>query len=54
MSTWQIFVDAGNTFRWDISDLYREKEEPEDSVSQEPAIEHRLPSMADLLLQGTL
>ncbi|CAA2969893.1 BREAST CANCER SUSCEPTIBILITY 2 homolog B-like isoform X1 [Olea europaea subsp. europaea] len=51
MSTWQIFVDAGNTFRWDISDLYREKEEPEDSVSQEPAIEHRLPSMADLLLQ---
>ncbi|KAL2541439.1 Protein BREAST CANCER SUSCEPTIBILITY 2B [Abeliophyllum distichum] len=51
MSTWQIFVDAGNTFRWEISDHHLPKEEPEDSINQKPVIEHRLPSMADLLLQ---
>lgn len=50
MSTWQMFSDAGNNFRWEISD---QEPEPNRAQEQPPSQPHRLPSMADLLLQGT-
>ncbi|KAK9289849.1 hypothetical protein L1049_008009 [Liquidambar formosana] len=57
MSTWQIFSDAGNDFRWEISrrDLitkHEEEEEPHGAPIQRHDSGFRLPSMADLLLQG--
>lgn len=53
MSTWQMFSDAGNTFRWEIS---QESAEPNGALAQQPSQPPHspLPSMADLLLQGTL
>ncbi|GAB4834031.1 hypothetical protein Ancab_032285 [Ancistrocladus abbreviatus] len=50
MSTWQIFSDAGTTFRWEVSSQeLRTKPYQERTVNSCPP---RLPSMADLLLQG--
>ncbi|XP_052172004.1 protein BREAST CANCER SUSCEPTIBILITY 2 homolog B-like isoform X2 [Diospyros lotus] len=47
MSTWQIFSDADNNFRWEASDQ-RFNMEPKTPPESSPS----LPSMADLLLQG--
>lgn len=52
MPTWQIFSDTGNDFRWEISERQLAAEEAEDALAQEPSHSDRLPSMADLLLQG--
>ncbi|PIN01753.1 hypothetical protein CDL12_25734 [Handroanthus impetiginosus] len=52
MSTWQIFSDSGNNFRWEISDLKLQQEDQCDAVAQQDVDIHRLPSMADLLLLG--
>ncbi|KAF3448040.1 hypothetical protein FNV43_RR08748 [Rhamnella rubrinervis] len=60
MSTWQIFSSAGNSFRWDVSDLDIESQKQGEPAGNGPASSHiqrddsssRLPSMADLLLQG--
>lgn len=48
MSTWQILSDTGQNFRWSQIDN-EPNEEPNAAPIQRP---HRLPSMADLLLQG--
>ncbi|KAK6120225.1 hypothetical protein DH2020_045916 [Rehmannia glutinosa] len=53
MSTWQIFSDARNDFRWEVSDQQLQKEEQCDAVPQQHIDARRLPSMADLLLLGT-
>ncbi|XP_027069863.1 protein BREAST CANCER SUSCEPTIBILITY 2 homolog B [Coffea arabica] len=55
MSTWQLFSDAGNNVRWEISDQHLCNQEAESNRALEypPPQSHRLPSMADLLLQGT-
>ncbi|KAL3536566.1 hypothetical protein ACH5RR_005027 [Cinchona calisaya] len=54
MSTWQMFSDAGNNFRWEISDQHLSKQEaqPNRILEHPHSRPHRLPSMADLLLQG--
>ncbi|KAL6520885.1 hypothetical protein OROGR_017454 [Orobanche gracilis] len=52
MSTWQIFSDARNDFRWEMSDQQLQKEEQHDVVPQQHTQPCRLPSMADLLLIG--
>ncbi|KAL3654879.1 hypothetical protein CASFOL_000665 [Castilleja foliolosa] len=52
MSTWQIFSDARNNFRWEMSDQQLQKEEQCDAVPQQHTNTGRLPSMADLLLLG--
>lgn len=54
MQTWQIFSDTGNVFRWETSNRHLAAEEAEDALAQEPSHSDRLPSMADLLLQGSL
>ncbi|PSS34720.1 Protein BREAST CANCER SUSCEPTIBILITY 2 B like [Actinidia chinensis var. chinensis] len=48
MSTWQIFSDADNNFRWELSDQQLHIEPKDDEPGGAPL----LPSMADLLLQG--
>ena len=55
MSTWQLFSDAGDNVRWEISDQHLSNQEAESNRALEypPPQSHRLPSMADLLLQGT-
>ncbi|KAK6164803.1 hypothetical protein DH2020_001667 [Rehmannia glutinosa] len=53
MSTWQIFSDARNDFRWEVSDQQLQEEEQCDAVPQQHIDARRLPSMADLLLLGT-
>ncbi|KAJ4821846.1 hypothetical protein Tsubulata_046386 [Turnera subulata] len=50
MSTWQIFTDAGNNLRWEMSGRVI-RPEAADKPTEAP-IPHRLPSMADLLLEG--
>ncbi|KAL6987901.1 hypothetical protein U1Q18_013648 [Sarracenia purpurea var. burkii] len=56
MSTWQIFSDADNSFRWEVSDqqFHVELLEDESGGAPTPAPNSAafLPSMADLLLQG--
>ncbi|CAK7343756.1 unnamed protein product [Dovyalis caffra] len=55
MSTWQIFSDAGNNFRWEVSGriIHTESEpKPNGALISPPSSKTRLPSMADLLLQG--
>ncbi|KAL5742457.1 hypothetical protein ACOSP7_029189 [Xanthoceras sorbifolium] len=57
MSTWQIFSDTDQNFRWEISDRFlpspTEHEQRNNGGQIEPrASESRLPSMADLLLHG--
>ncbi|KAG7965180.1 hypothetical protein I3843_09G211200 [Carya illinoinensis] len=58
MSTWQIFSDAGNSFRWGTSDQDPRIEPEDDSDSPNAAhiyshyTSSSLPSMSDLLLQG--
>ncbi|XP_022159315.1 protein BREAST CANCER SUSCEPTIBILITY 2 homolog B-like isoform X2 [Momordica charantia] len=58
MSSWQIFSDAGNHFRWEVSDERLEVKsecEQNDSLSRSSSSSiHRLPSMADLLLCSRL
>ncbi|KAA8517722.1 hypothetical protein F0562_015219 [Nyssa sinensis] len=51
MSTWQIFSDVGNNFRWEISDQQLPIK-PDEAPIEPPNSTPRLPSMADLLLQG--
>ncbi|KAL8517175.1 hypothetical protein ACS0TY_015404 [Phlomoides rotata] len=50
MSTWRIFSDHRNDFRWEITDQKLQKEEICDAVPEDT---RRLPSMADLLLIGS-
>ncbi|CAK9150441.1 unnamed protein product [Ilex paraguariensis] len=55
MSTWQVFSDERSTFRWEISDEQlpiNPDDEPNSALGRKPNESHRLPSMADLLLQG--
>ncbi|XVF55023.1 hypothetical protein PTKIN_Ptkin06aG0003200 [Pterospermum kingtungense] len=49
MSTWKIFSDAPNNFRWEVSGRIISSE-PDDGPNGLPV--HQLPSMSDLLLQG--
>ena len=49
MSTWQIFSDAGNDFRWEPSDRDLQIKPDDESPNGRST---RLPSMADLALQG--
>ncbi|XP_059463227.1 protein BREAST CANCER SUSCEPTIBILITY 2 homolog B isoform X2 [Corylus avellana] len=51
MSTWQIFSDAGNSFRWEIYDRDLQIN-PDDEHFDSPNGSSRLPSMSDLVLQG--
>ncbi|CAI9287354.1 unnamed protein product [Lactuca saligna] len=51
MSTWQIFSDGGNTFRWQCSHV-KLSSEPQKALIQKPSSPHHLPSIADLLVQG--
>ncbi|XP_065852244.1 protein BREAST CANCER SUSCEPTIBILITY 2 homolog B [Euphorbia lathyris] len=55
MSTWQMFSDTGTNFRWEVSGrAFRGKREdaPNAAAIQPFSSGTRLPSMADLLLQG--
>lgn len=52
MSTWKIFPDAGNTYRWEMADQQLHYEESNCSVVQHPSPSEPIPSMGDLLLQG--
>ncbi|XP_043697660.1 protein BREAST CANCER SUSCEPTIBILITY 2 homolog B-like isoform X2 [Telopea speciosissima] len=56
MTTWQLFSEAGNNFRWEISVLPSETR-PEESrgtlILRDDHPDPRLPSMADLLFQGS-
>ena len=49
MSTWQIFSDAGNDFRWEPSDRDLQIKPDDESPNGRST---RLPSMSDLALQG--
>lgn len=49
MSTWRIFSDHRNDYRWEITDQQLQTEENCDVVPEDT---RRLPSMADLLLIG--
>uniref|UniRef100_A0A2N9G9N3 Tower domain-containing protein n=1 Tax=Fagus sylvatica TaxID=28930 RepID=A0A2N9G9N3_FAGSY len=49
MSTWQIFTEAGNDFRWDLSDQDLQIKPNNVSLNGSST---RLPSMSDLALQG--
>ncbi|XP_012089778.1 protein BREAST CANCER SUSCEPTIBILITY 2 homolog B isoform X2 [Jatropha curcas] len=54
MSTWQIFSDTGNNFRWEISGQIlpsKPADGPNGAPIQPRNSAHRLPSMTDLLLQ---
>lgn len=58
MSTWQMFADAGNNYRW-YPDTPNGAVYPTTTIhhsdserQQQPKSSSRLPSMADLLLQG--
>ncbi|KAI3788693.1 hypothetical protein L2E82_01466 [Cichorium intybus] len=51
MSTWQIFSDAGNSFRWQCSHV-KLLGEPQKAPIEKPSSPHYLPSIADLLVQG--
>ncbi|KAL4587138.1 hypothetical protein LXL04_000004 [Taraxacum kok-saghyz] len=51
MSTWQIFSDAGNSFRWQCSHIKLSSEPPK-ALIEKPRSPHHLPSIADLLVQG--
>ncbi|KAJ7961167.1 Protein BREAST CANCER SUSCEPTIBILITY 2 B like [Quillaja saponaria] len=55
MSTWQIFTNDENNFQWEISNRCFEIR-PDDALNatqyNSPDSSSRLPSMADLLLQG--
>ncbi|KAK2987308.1 hypothetical protein RJ640_000084 [Escallonia rubra] len=56
MSTWKIHSDAGSNFRWEVSDHQLQVDpnhEPYGSPIQRLSSANRLPSMADLLLQGS-
>ncbi|XP_048225875.1 protein BREAST CANCER SUSCEPTIBILITY 2 homolog B isoform X1 [Ricinus communis] len=53
MSTWQIFSDAGKSFRWESSSQILHSDRPNDAAIQPHSCRTPpLPSMADLLLQG--
>ncbi|OMO97642.1 hypothetical protein COLO4_14461 [Corchorus olitorius] len=53
MSTWQIFSDTGNNFRWEISGrILPSKTKSDDAQNDAPVPVPPLPSMADLLLKG--
>ncbi|CAA0836257.1 Protein BREAST CANCER SUSCEPTIBILITY 2 homolog B [Striga hermonthica] len=52
MSTWQIFSDDQNNFRWETTVRQLQEEEQYDAAAQQLAATRRLPSMADLLLLG--
>ncbi|KAL5550739.1 hypothetical protein UlMin_000915 [Ulmus minor] len=52
MSKWQILPDAGNSFRWEISGPGLETDPADESNGVSSHMSTRLPSMADLLLQG--
>ncbi|XVF08337.1 hypothetical protein REPUB_Repub06bG0218000 [Reevesia pubescens] len=49
MSTWQIFSDTGNNFRWEVSGRILQSNSDVDTKGDPVP---PLPSMADLLLQG--
>ncbi|KAJ0653655.1 putative breast cancer type 2 susceptibility protein [Helianthus annuus] len=51
MSTWQVFSDAGNNFKWQRSHS-KLSIEPQKPPIEKPNPNHHLPSIADLLLQG--
>ncbi|KAK9196195.1 hypothetical protein WN943_004323 [Citrus x changshan-huyou] len=51
MSTWQIFSDADNNFKWQVSGRILQPE-PNGSPIQPHSSSFRLPSMSDLLLEG--
>lgn len=59
MSTWKIFSGAGNNFRWEITgrDIETRPEGEQRDIGAPSFVQRhnsssRLPSMADLLLQG--
>ncbi|XP_050382987.1 protein BREAST CANCER SUSCEPTIBILITY 2 homolog A-like [Argentina anserina] len=55
MSTWHLFPDAGENFRWRISGPGPNAPPPDAAFypdNEDPSSSNRLPSMADLLLQG--
>ncbi|KAH8489969.1 hypothetical protein H0E87_025256 [Populus deltoides] len=55
MSSWKIFSDSGNNFRWEVTgQIIHTKPEPKQSGALIPPSSSKthLPSMADLLLQG--
>ncbi|KAK9053973.1 hypothetical protein SSX86_025048 [Deinandra increscens subsp. villosa] len=51
MSTWQVFSDAGNNFKWQRSHT-KLSSEPQKVPFEKPSSPHPLPSIADLLFQG--
>jgi len=51
MSTWEIFSNAGNGVRWEISDRDLQIK-PDDENFDSTNGSSRLPSMSDLVLQG--
>ncbi|KAJ4971883.1 hypothetical protein NE237_004982 [Protea cynaroides] len=55
MTTWQVFSDAGNNFRWEIarSPETRPEESRRSLIIRDEAPDSRLPSMTDLLFQGS-
>jgi breast cancer 2 susceptibility protein len=55
MSTWHLFSDAGDNFRWRMSGPDPNAGPPDAAfykVNEKHSSSTRLPSMADLLLQG--
>ncbi|KAJ0089320.1 hypothetical protein Patl1_31429 [Pistacia atlantica] len=53
MSTWQIFSDTDNNFRWEVSgQILRTKHEPNGASIEPHNSDSHLPSMADVLLHG--
>ncbi|XP_042510646.1 protein BREAST CANCER SUSCEPTIBILITY 2 homolog B-like isoform X2 [Macadamia integrifolia] len=56
MTTWQLFSDSGNDFRWEISvppSETRLEESRKTLILRDDLTDSRLPSMADLLFQGS-
>lgn len=55
MSTWQIFSDCENNYRWQITEVNRkDASNATPRPIPTPTATSRLPSMHDLLLQGSL
>ncbi|CAN0927860.1 Protein BREAST CANCER SUSCEPTIBILITY 2 homolog B [Linum grandiflorum] len=52
MSTWRIFSDAGNDFRWEASGGMAQSKPAVEAKAHPISPGSRLPSMADLLVEG--
>ncbi|KAD6796071.1 hypothetical protein E3N88_06967 [Mikania micrantha] len=51
MSTWQVFSEDGNNFKWQRFHT-KLSSEPQKAPTEKPSSPHHLPSISDLLLQG--